>query len=379
MNKKLIVIAVGSALGIPAVADAQTSTVQIFGRYIAEYSLRVEQGRGPAGDRVNVDMMQAPSGNEIGFKGEEKLGGGLSAWFQCASSADFRGQNQSGWCSRNSAVGFKGSFGNLWVGIWDTPFKRVGGTNLITPQTGIGGNTFLLVGGSTSVDNRENPGLWFRRARQSINYDSPDISGFQLSLAATTASTATNTTSAAAGAKPRLYSIGGIYRNGPLNLGATWEEHNNYYASTLNTKDTAWLLTAGYVVGPVRLGAVYTRQKLEPVPSTKTEVDAWHLAADWKISGPHGLRASYTKAGDTKGNGTAVAAHNSTRPAPGSSTGAKLWQVRYVYTFSKRTEGDFGYVKLNNDARAAYNLGGLSAPVAGTSQNAWFMTVTHRF
>lgn len=149
---------------------------------------------------------------------------------------------------------------------------------------------------------------------------------------------------------------------------------------TTATKDTGWLLTAGYLVGPVRLGAVYTRQKLEPLPGRNTDVNAWHVAAYWKISGPHGLKVSYTQAGDTKGNGVAVAAMNpTTRPAPGNSTGAKLWQARYVHTFSKRTEGDFGYVKLNNDARAAYSLGGLPAPAAGTDQSAWFMTLTHRF
>jgi predicted porin len=324
-------------------------------------------------------MLQAPAGNEIGFKGEEKLGGGLSAWFQCASTADYRGVSQAGWCSRNSALGFKGSFGNVWTGIWDTPFKRIGGTNLITSQTGIAGNTFLLVGGSTSVDSRDNPGLFFRRQRNTINYDSPTFSGFQLSLTTTSTNAATGATAGAAGAKPRLYSVGARYNNGPLNIGAAWDEHKNYYSVTSDTKDTAWLLTAGYLVGPVKLGAVYTRQKLEPVAGRNTDVNAWHLAAEWRISGPHGLRASYTQAGDTKGNGVAVAAHNATRPAPGNSTGARLWQARYVHTFSKRTEADFGYVKLNNDARAAYSLGGLSAPAAGTDQSSWFMTVTHRF
>ena len=57
-------------------------------------------------------------------KAEEKLGGGLSAWFQCESTADPRGQGQEGWCSRNSALGLKGGFGNLFIGNWDTPFKR---------------------------------------------------------------------------------------------------------------------------------------------------------------------------------------------------------------------------------------------------------------
>lgn len=178
--------------------------------------------------------------------------------------------------------------------------------------------------------------------------------------------------------RSRLYSVGARYYNGPLNLAGAWNEHKSYYSVTSGTKDTAWLLTAGYLVGPVKLGAVYTRQKLEPVAGRNTDVNAWHLAAEWRISGPRTACLLYA-GGETNGNGAAVAAHNATRPAPGGSTGARLWQARYVHTFSKQTEADVSYVKLNNDARAAYSLGGLSAPAAGTDQSSWFVTVTHRF
>jgi predicted porin len=34
-----------------------------------------------------------------------------------------RGLNQDGFCGRNSAIGMKGTFGNLHFGRWDTPFK----------------------------------------------------------------------------------------------------------------------------------------------------------------------------------------------------------------------------------------------------------------
>src|SRR3546814_9689180 len=52
----------------------------------------------------NTDYADTPGGSAIGFRGEEKLGGGLSAWFQCESSADVRGLDQEGFCSRNSAI-----------------------------------------------------------------------------------------------------------------------------------------------------------------------------------------------------------------------------------------------------------------------------------
>ena len=44
MQKKLLAVAVAGALGAPAVAMAQTSTVQIFGTMYIEYSYRLDQG-----------------------------------------------------------------------------------------------------------------------------------------------------------------------------------------------------------------------------------------------------------------------------------------------------------------------------------------------
>ena len=76
MQKKLIAVAVAGALTAPAVALAQTSTVQIYGKITYEYGI-ADQGNG----RPRVDYADSPGGSAIGFRGEEKLGGGLSAWF----------------------------------------------------------------------------------------------------------------------------------------------------------------------------------------------------------------------------------------------------------------------------------------------------------
>jgi predicted porin len=61
-------------------------------------------------------------------------------------------------------------------------------------------------------------------------------------------------------------------------------------------------------------------------------------------------------------------------------TGAKLYQIRYVYTFSKRTEFNAGYVRLHNDDGAAYNLGGLNgAHAPGEKQQAVALSMRHTF
>ena len=106
----------------------------------------------------------------------------------------------------------------------------------------------------------------------------------------------------------------------------------------------------------------------------------------WRIVGPHGLRANYTQASDTDGTPGAAGAAGNGVARPGvaplglsNDNGAKLWQIRYVYTFSKRTEFNFGYVRLNNDDRAAYAIGGLSSPNVGEGQNAWALSMRHTF
>ena len=115
-------------------------------------------------------------------------------------------------------------------------------------------------------------------------------------------------------------------------------------------------------------------------------MNAWHVGIDWMISGPHGMRAAYSSVGNVSGTAGGVA----TRPgalnvqAPGfapstGSTGAKLYQIRYVHALSKRTEFTVGYSKIDNARFAAYQLGGLGANGAGQDQSAVAVALDHRF
>ena len=54
-----------------------------------------------------------------------------------------------------------------------------------------------------------------------------------------------------------------------------------------------------------------------------------------------------------------------------------------MYTFSKRTEFNFGYVKLDNDSVGTYSLGGLTGGpgvmLPGEDQHAWALSMRHKF
>jgi predicted porin len=384
MQKKLLAVAVAGALGAPAVAMAQASTVQVRGTIYLEYGY-VDQGRASATtDRVNVDMFQTP-GSEIVFLGTEKLGGGLSAWFQCASTFDVRGST-NGFCGRNSAIGFRGAFGNIFLGNWDTPFKRtIGPTRVGAHETGLFGASFLQTGGSSSFLSNASRGSFTRRQNNTVNYETPDFSGFQVLAAYETTNASTGNLTTQTNNKPRLWSLGAQYSAGPLYVGAGYERHKEYGTlGGISSDDTGWHIGAAYTFGgAVRVGGTYTEQKFENTAGlgNDTKYRVWHLGVDWKIQGPHGLRGALTYARDAKGTGGTVAGNGVTRPAPNAlgDTGAKLWQIHYVHTLSKRTELTAGYVKLDNDSRAAYNLGGLSTPLAGENQDAFAVTVRHRF
>jgi predicted porin len=378
MQKKLMAVAVAGVLGAPAVALAQTSTVQIYGTLYVEYS-RIDQG----GPRQDVDIFQSP-GSNIGFKGEEKLGGGLSAWFQCESTADWRGQDQDGWCSRNSALGLKGGFGNVFFGNWDTPFKRtISPTNVGGNDTGVWGTANLLTAGSTTLNGNTSRANFKRRQNNTINYDSPNFAGFQVMAAVTTIN---HVTAVVGGpnSKPRVWSLGAQYSAGPLYVSAGYERHKEFIGPTApgtrEIDDDGWHFGAAYTWGPVRVGGQFTRQTFEHLTGAESRATAWHVGVDWNIVGPHGLRAAFTQARDIKGSGPAVAGSQSqTRPAAGGDTGAKMYQIRYVYNFSKRTEFTAGYVKLNNEDNAFYNIFGVSGATPGSNPDAWALGLRHSF
>ncbi len=401
MQKKLIAVAVGGALAAigAAPALAQNATVNVYGTFYGEYS-RLNNGAqtGTGSQYQTYDHFQNP-GSEIGFRGEEKLGGGLSAWFQCASSLDYRGggntsstNNQAGsyWCSRNSALGLKGGFGNVFYGNWQTPWTRINSAgNVGSNDTGVFGNAHLIAGTSSTFGiaapgqniNTLSPAVYRRRQNNLFTYETPTFGGFKAMGAVTTRNYASAATSAQL--KARLWSIGAQFANGPIFVGAAYEKHDNFYnrgtAALPNAgDDKSWTVAAAYTL-PIRLklGGSVQQIKSDAVLNAQTKVTTFHFGIDWMIAGPHGVRAGYSRAGDVKGPvGTAMNA----RPAANANTKADMWQIRYVYALSKRTEVTAGYSRTNNRANATYETGGSnSTQFPGTDSSAIAVALRHSF
>jgi len=338
-------------------------------------------------------MFSTPN-SSIGFKGEEQLGGALSAWFQCESTLDVTGQ-LAGWCGKNSAFGMKGNFGNVFAGIWDSPMKTTSANFRPFQTTSPFGMAGVLWNGAGSdVGNgpagapATNTTSFTRRQTNLVTYESPVLAGFQGSIAASTPNEATAQVNASTAKKARMWSLGGTYTNGPFIVGAAYERHTNYnpavVANYTGGDDRAWNAGIAYTfAGVFKLSALYTDTRYDTSPGTNLQGKAWGLYGDWAIAGPHRLRGGYSHLKSTSGNfGTAAApitVGTWVANAGAGNTGSSLYSLQYAYSFSKRTELSAGYSRLNNDALSVQPLQSLGKATAGQNQSAWVFGVKHTF
>ena len=123
MNKKLIALAVSSAIAAP-LAMAEDSGPNLYGRI--NLAIEIDD----SGDDSATDLRDVVS--RFGIRGEEDLGNGLSALYQYefrvnADRGNLGSTGGGGTAQRLSWVGLRGSFGEVKAGtIWGTHFNFVG-------------------------------------------------------------------------------------------------------------------------------------------------------------------------------------------------------------------------------------------------------------
>lgn len=382
MKRKLIAAAVAGAFVAPA-AFAQSSTVQIYGLINVEYgyadAANTAQTAAPGSPRSGYDAINSGA-SRIGFKGEEKLSGGTTAFWQCESQLRFlEGSNTTtgSWCDRNSALGLKGGFGSVYAGTWDSPMKRVSAITRMTNETGwMGSQQMTLSNGGAYT------GSFSTRNNNTINYDTPNFNGLSGSFQYTTKQTAKND-----GLAPtkggRQTSVSGQYVAGPMALVAAYSRHDDDRAAAGNVngvgkEDTAYFLGGTYSFGAFKLGLSYISAELNSrtAATSKTERDAWGMAVDYKVSAPGTIRLGYNKAGDTEVTNATTGAKT------GQNSGATLMQISYNHALSKRTTGSVGYVRMDNKTAGTYSLTGVTAGAAispGSDSSAFVLGMNHTF
>jgi predicted porin len=405
MNKKLLAVAVASAIGAvaaPSVALAQASSVTLSGSLNFNYgyfntgSTGFAAGTsGAAGvPKASLDGLSNQE-SELVASGEENLGGGLSAYFRCATSMDITGGGAGGStiCGRTSYIGLKSSsYGSISFGNNDTPTKRY--VALYDPfpiSAAMGQGAQMWNATASNTANAATPASFSRRQQNLITYDMPTWNGFDAAIAFTSTNEAT-----AAGAltvqKPRMWAAAVNYTNGPLMLGGGYEAHKNYNPGALATygggTDDMWTLNAGYTFAQVfKLGVIWNRINYSNVTvGTDMSVRTWGLYGNWAIMGPHTLRLGYGNQGSTSGsyNGLGAAANAQVGVWTGNGgaggTGAQKYVVEYAYALSKRTEVGLDYAMIKNDRFSNITIGtGSNTPNYGETQTFAGMMIRHKF
>lgn len=371
MMKKILAVAVASAFAAPAFAA--TANVDIYGTAAMSVDY-VDGGSGGANtisSKPSESRARVSSNTSlIGFKGTEDLGGGLSAVWQIEQSVNLDTGGGSFATGRNSFAGLSSkSLGTLTLGNQDTPYKTSTGRLDV-----FGGGHYLadyrsLFGGVTNGSVR---------ATNSVLYTSPNLGGLTLRAMGGAQQEGGSSIS------PKMYSVSGVYTNGPLFVALAYETTTfgtaassivggaggntirTAAASTAETDQDSWRLGVGYSFGNTRLGVGYEKSDWDykALTGSLTAVDADGNVVAAGTSGSTDRDAWYASIAHQMGNVTLKAAYTKANDLDHTSdTGASQYSFGASYALSKRTELFGLYTQVKNDTNAAYSLGG--SPTGG--------------
>jgi len=410
MQKKLLGLAVAGALAAPGAALAQ---VEVYG-FISLAIQQFKYSEGTAAGNPSVSKFDVSShGTNYGVRGRENLGGGLTAWFQIEQNAPMERSNNVAItpASRNSAVGFQGNWGNVFIGQWTTPWAdleslwSIGSVGGYSPSlsiigrretTGAAPNPNCINGhisgappgtaGGVFCDAVEAGGgvghPFWRRISQSLFYYTPVFGGFQAKLAYQTNEGKANSATSV-NADPSMYSASVQWSGmgGRARVGAAFDSHKDF--TTPGQTDSGYAVKGGFDFGIVDVGLAYEAMTYKIAAG---DCDAVQMGVAFAIPiGQGHIRASYAQADDLDGPATCVQANPAGSGA--GDNGAKMYTLGYDYRFSKRTTVGIGYAIIENDSASTFtwtgappNGGGASnGPVAGSDPSTFFISVIHRF
>lgn len=310
MQKKVMAVAVAAALAAPAAVLAQGSSVQIYGAISVALEAAEAKGAdtgtapgqtlagstqqgaavggssfrggnvgggyvavgatpGSSSSTPGVDLplrtRTQAAGSNFGLRGREDLGNGLYMGFQAEAAISMGGITPASGPSsgtfaswRNSGVWLGGRWGEVGLGIWDSPFNMNQTTGAGHSAYANASTTFaagLLGGGVSGVGtiSAQDIGQWcgqnfsalstanctqwafsfHRRVGNSVWYQSPTWAGFRgrLQYGATSGSSGNATPDSPnlpSTVKPQLWGAGVSYTLGGLYAGLGWEYHADY-------------------------------------------------------------------------------------------------------------------------------------------------------
>ncbi|MDN3576095.1 porin [Chitinimonas viridis] len=315
MRKALLATLVMGALAAPAFAEG---TVTVYGQMNVGVVFHDE---GPV-TKTKVDNLYTSS--RLGFKGDENLGDGLKAFWQIEQGLRPDDAATTNFASREGWVGLQGDFGKVGLGRGKTPY-----TNMVDWFDIFDGAIGAAATASYSVDSIQDS-----RFSNAVRYDSPNLSGFNLSGMYSFGENKTSTTGSSDG-----FSGLASYSNGPIKAGLSYGQQRNL-AGVSGNKKSAWQIGGIYTLGDLGLGLAYQAGEWRTA-GVDYDRDTVTTTVTYKI-GAGTLRAGAQFAAEADVNGKSAADSDFTRYAIG-----------YKHGLSKRTYALVEYSALSADKSIA--------------------------
>jgi predicted porin len=324
MKKHLIAAAVAAAVAVPAMAQ----NVEVYGILDMGYGVNKTSGDVMAVDKTKINGWAGLSGNRLGFRGTEDLGGGLKAAFVLETSV--APDAAFGAANRLTNITLSGGFGGVTVGRQVTPSKAMndtftafqGGGNFQTGSTvhtatGMvtSDQTTTATLGTTSI------GAFSGRTSNAVIYSSPTMNGFKVALGVirdTSDNDALLDQSETSATAARI-----DYAAGPLAVA---------YARTngkIKTEGTATVDGTDRKVTIDNLGGSYTLGA--------TKIFVAHARAKDDLSGGDELKTKGTDVGVTYTMGAVTLLGSVGRGELGTDADVDGYQAQVHYAMSKRT------------------------------------------
>jgi predicted porin len=336
MKKSLLALAVLG--GFAGLASAQ-SNVTVYG--VADAGInRTDNGV------LKTTGLESglQSGSRIGFRGVEDLGGGLSAIFTLENgfSIDTGTLGQGGRLfGRQAFVGLNSGIGAIKFGRQYNPIR--------TALESVDPFAFGLAG---QIQNVFNP--YGERADNTINYSTPNISGFSAQLAYSLGEVPGSTSTG------RQIGASAGYANGPINVLIAHHNQNLVAAGANAGNAKTTMLGATYDFGVVKAHGAYAWNKGHTAAGVDN-VDSRDMMLG--VSAPVG------------GAGTILASYIRRSDKIVDNRDASQWALGYTHNLSKRTNLYTSYGSIRNDGLAT--VGGAAAP--GADPSTFNVGIRHRF
>lgn len=367
MQKKIIALAIASAMTVPALAYAEAT---VYGQ--ARLSIDMANNGATTNSVSNNQLNNQAS--RVGLKGSEDLGGGLSAVWQMEGTVSMDvGSTGTSLFNRNTYLGLKSAdMGTLVLGRNDTPYKTstrkldvfidTAADNRGGDGTGVGtGNTGLMSGHDLRLAN-------------SLTYTSPSMNGMSVAAASVFGA---ETSTAPADKKGSSLSLAGMYEQGPIYATLAYQTITAGTAGTgdlgqggasapgLSTDDkaSAFKLGGSYTMDAITVNAVFESLTVDPIASADNITNTnLYIAGKFGLSSTDAVKAAFTKAGASKAGSVT------------GTDGATQFAIGYDHAMSKTTTVYALYSKVTNDTTGSSGTG-----LAGADPSVLSFGMNHSF